>query len=225
MIRTLIAVVVPLFATLPTHARTFTTMQRSPAQLCTNAIDEVEQVSTLPLHLLSAIARLESGRLDAQTRTWQPWPWTINVGRRGYFFASRTDAVAAVRELEANGITSVDVGCMQINLHQHPHAFASLEVAFDPHANAQYASQFLSELFASAGSWTKAAQWYHSATPALGIPYGQKVMALLHAAIVLTPAQRAARKRELLRKELAIAWAATLDRTSDEEESDVTGGQ
>ena len=34
------------------------------------------------------------------------------------------------------GVRQVDVGCMQINLQSHPHAFASLEDAFDPGSNA-----------------------------------------------------------------------------------------
>jgi Transglycosylase SLT domain len=210
------AVAALLLATLPAHARTFALAQLSPAQLCTTAVDEIQQISTLPPHLLAAIARVESGRLDPRTRTWQPWPWTINVAGRGYFFASKAEAIAAVQALETSGVTSVDVGCMQINLQQHPHAFASLDMAFDPRMNARYASRFLGELFASTGSWTKAAEWYHSATPALGIPYGQKVMALLQRAIVLTPRARAERERELQRKELAVAWAATLDQTDDD---------
>ena len=213
---TAIAVTVALLAPLPAYARAFTVARQSPAQLCTAAVDEVQQISALPPHLLAAIARVESGRLDPYTRTWQPWPWTINVDGRGYFFDSKAEAVGAVRALETIGITSVDVGCMQINLQQHPRAFASLDTAFDPRMNARYASRFLNELFASTGSWTRAAQWYHSATPALGIPYGQKVMALLQGAVVLTPAERAERRQELQRKELAIAWAATLDQTDDD---------
>lgn len=220
-----ILLVIALFATSPTYARTFAIQHRSSAELCTTAIDEVEQVSTLPPHLLSAIARVESGRLDPQTRSWQPWPWTINVDGRGYFFASKPDAVAAVGELEALGITSIDVGCMQINLQQHPHAFSSLDMAFDPGTNARYASRFLSELFGSTGSWTKAAEWYHSATPALGIPYGQRVMALLGAAVILTPAERAAREQAVRRKELVTAWAATLDEAGDEDDSSRANGQ
>jgi len=216
MLRTFTAIAVALLTTLPAYARTFTVARQSSAQLCTDAVDEVQQISTLPPHLLAAIARVESGRLDPHTRTWQPWPWTINVDGRGYFFDSKTEAVAAVRALETIGITSVDVGCMQINLQQHPHAFASLDTAFDPRMNARYASRFLNELFASTGSWTKAAQWYHSATPALGIPYEQKVMALLQGAFVLTPEERAERQQELQRRELAIAWAATLDQTDDD---------
>jgi hypothetical protein len=223
MVRTLLVAITALFAVSPAYSRTFATEPSSPTQLCATAIDAVEQLSTLPPHLLSAIALVESGRLDRQTRTWEPWPWTINVGGRGYFFASKAYAINAVRQVEALGITSVDIGCMQINLQQHPHAFANLEIAFDPETNARYASRFLTELFTSTRSWVKAAEWYHSATPALGIPYQRKVMALLHGVIGLTPAEREARQQELQRKALMIAWAATLDQTGDEDSSSADG--
>ncbi len=52
-------------------------------------------------------------------------------------------AVAAMR---AAGMQSIDVGCMQINLRAHPAAFASIDDAFDPAANADYAARFLRDL-------------------------------------------------------------------------------
>jgi hypothetical protein len=85
--------------------------------------------------------------------------------------------VAAVRDLQAHGVRSIDVGCMQVNLFYHPDAFASLNEAFDPFANAAYAARFLVELHERTGSWDTATAWYHSATPDLGEDYRRKVMA------------------------------------------------
>ena len=68
----------------------------------------------------------------------------------------RREAVAAVRGLQARGVRSIDVGCMQVNLMHHPDAFPSLDVAFDPQANAAYAARFLKELYAQTGDWTRA---------------------------------------------------------------------
>jgi hypothetical protein len=205
------AFTVALVAASPTHARTFATAASSSGQLCTDAIDAAGRNAAIPVRLLAAIGRVESGRFDPQSRTWRPWPWTIDVNGQGYFFNSKPAAIAAVRALEAQGIRSIDVGCMQVNLQQHPNAFASLDDAFDPRNNARYASQFLNQLFVQSGSWQKAAARYHSSTPAIGIPYGEKVMALLSEAVVLTPEERLAREQNLQRKELATAWAATLD--------------
>ena len=45
---------------------------------------------------------------------------------------TRQQAVAAVQALQARGVRSIDVGCLQVNLMYHPIAFASLDDAFDP---------------------------------------------------------------------------------------------
>ena len=75
-----------------------------------------------------------------------PWPWTVNAEGQGAFYDTKAEAVAAVRAMQARGVRSIDVGCGQINLMHHPDAFASLEQAFDPQANAAYAARFLKEL-------------------------------------------------------------------------------
>jgi hypothetical protein len=68
---------------------------------------------------------------------------------------------------------------MQVNLMYHPNAFASLDQAFDPVANANYAARFLTELYGQTHSWTQATARYHSATPELGANYQRKVAAAL----------------------------------------------
>ena len=92
-------------------------------------------------------------------------------------FASKQQAVDAVRALQAQGVRSIDVGCMQVNLMHHPNAFASLDAAFDPTANALYAARFLNSLYGISGSWVQATAAYHSQTPAIGADYQQRVMA------------------------------------------------
>ena len=110
----------------------------------------------------------------------RPWPWTINVGGQGFFFPTKALAVATVRELLASGVQSIDVGCLQVNLMFHPAAFASLEQAFDPIANARYAARFLDALYDRSKDWTQAAGDYHSQTPILGAAYRNLVLAHWH---------------------------------------------
>ena len=110
-----------------------------------------------------------------------PWPWSINVAGTDHVFDSRAEAIAAVKAFQAAGTKSIDIGCLQVNLLHHPHAFGSLEQGFDPMQNALYAAAFLRDLHAQSGSWAKAIAEYHSATPALGEAYRQKVMAVLAA--------------------------------------------
>ncbi|MBM3586658.1 MAG: lytic transglycosylase domain-containing protein [Alphaproteobacteria bacterium] len=71
----------------------------------------------------------------------------------------------------------IDVGCMQVNLHHHPNAFASLEQAFDPSTDARYAARFLTDLNGGRADWRQAAGHHHSQTPERAGPYGEKVLA------------------------------------------------
>ena len=145
--------------------------------LCQSAIQAAEAAAGLPPRLLASIGAVESGRLDPGTGRVTPWPWTINVGGAGSYFATKAEAVAAVERARAAGQRSIDVGCMQVNLLHHPAAFASLNHAFDPQANAAYAAGFLRRLQGQTGTWPAAAAAYHSQTPGVADGYARRVMA------------------------------------------------
>ena len=149
----------------------------SEGHLCRAAISEAERGANLPRGLLQAIGRVESGRRDPETGHFAPWPWTINAEGEGKYFPTREAAIAHVRQLQARGVRIIDVGCMQVNLHHHPNAFASLEQAFDPLTNARYAARFLTELNGGRADWRQAAGFYHSQTPERAGPYREKVLA------------------------------------------------
>jgi hypothetical protein len=145
------------------------------AKLCTRHLAQYERENGIPTHLLSAIASTESGRYHEGLKIAVPWPWTINANRKGYFFKTKEDAIAAARKFRARGINSIDVGCMQVNLVHHADAFASLDQAFDPETNIAYASNFLHTLYQEDNSWRKAAADYHSRTPSRGSQYVNRV--------------------------------------------------
>ncbi|WP_424135066.1 lytic transglycosylase domain-containing protein [Roseomonas chloroacetimidivorans] len=149
--------------------------QATPVAMCRAAIAAAEREYGLPTGLLAAIGRVESGRRDPETGEAGSWPWTMNAEGTGKFFPTKAEAVAAVGQLRAGGMRLIDVGCMQINLHHHPDAFASLEQAFDPLANARYAARFLKELQAASGDWMVAAGHYHSQTPGRAETYRAQV--------------------------------------------------
>jgi hypothetical protein len=151
----------------------------SPGQQCRRAIAQVEKQAGIPDHLLAAIAHIESGRRDPQTGSVDPWPWSINVEGTDHIYDTEAEVIAAVKMYQSQGKRSIDVGCLQVNLMYHPDAFATLEQAFDPLTNAQYAAKFLTDLYRQSGTWPQATANYHSATPDLGGPYQQKVMAIL----------------------------------------------
>lgn len=145
------------------------------AKLCTSYLPRQERQYGIPEHLLAAIASTESGRYNKQLGLSLPWPWTINVEGKGYFFDTKEEAIAAVQGFQQRGFQSIDVGCMQVNLHHHPNAFSSLEQAFDPAYNVAYAAQFLKRNYDDEGSWHKATADYHSHTLFFGEQYTRLV--------------------------------------------------
>lgn len=147
-----------------------------PSALCEQAIGRTEARAHTPAGMLAAIGQVESGRPDHRTGRMRPWPWTIDAEGTGQFFATKADAIAAVEALQAAGVRSIDVGCMQVNLMHHPEAFKSLEQAFDPASNAAFAASFLRALYRRTGAWPKAIADYHSDTPRLADDYQRRVM-------------------------------------------------
>jgi hypothetical protein len=175
VLRLFLLVLLPLSAIGPALA--IAAPMASPAQLCEAAIVTAERAEGLPERMMDAIAVVETGRPDAASGTLRPWPWTINAEGQGFFFASKQQATEAVHALQARGVRSIDVGCMQISLMFHPNAFASLDQAFDPAANARFAARFLTALRATHRDWPAAIAAYHSETPALGAAYQRLVLA------------------------------------------------
>ncbi len=154
-----------------------------PSEQCRAAIAAAEQRHGIPRGLLAAISVVESGRRDEVTGERAPWPWTINAEGQGHYFDSKQEAVAWVQRARADGMRSIDTGCMQINMLHHPNALASVDQAFDPNANADYAARFLTELREKAdGDWMRAAGFYHSQTPFRAEAYRRTVEAAMSGA-------------------------------------------
>ena len=129
----------------------------SQSAQCRTAIAAAETKYHLPPNLLGSIAKVESGRPIASLGQVQPWPWTIDADGEGLFLDSRAAAVAWARLGLKRGIQFMDVGCMQVDWQLHPGAFTSLDQAFDPMANADYAARYLRSLYDEAhGDWNVA---------------------------------------------------------------------
>ncbi len=140
----------------------------SESLVCLDATRKIEAKYNIPPHILSAIALTESGRTnqyDENTKLRTPWPWTANIAGTGRYFQSRNEALLTFKQLIMQRNDMFDVGCMQINWHYHKEAFNSIEEALDPYYNVQYAAEFLTSLYERTGSWVKAVERYHSATP------------------------------------------------------------
>ncbi len=139
------------------------------SDLCDRAASEAARSNGVPLNVLRAISRTESGRSTGSGL--QPWPWTVNMEGTGRWFESLDDARSYVFQHFKNGARSFDVGCFQINYKWHGEAFRSIDDMFDPLLNARYAAEYLSELYQEFGNWTDAVGAYHSRTPELAERY------------------------------------------------------
>ena len=148
--------------------------QGQSMNLCEPLIRRYEAAHGIPHKLLTAISLAESGRKVGGSVV--AWPWTINANGTPYVFTTKGEAIRMVRKLRLLGISSIDVGCMQVNLKQHPKAFSSLEDAFDPSTNIAYAAKFLKAKKENKGSWVNAVAHYHSSTPEYHVPYRARVL-------------------------------------------------
>jgi tetratricopeptide (TPR) repeat protein len=146
------------------------------APSCLPEIAKAEKRYRIPDGLLVSIALAESGRRDPDTGILAPWPWTIDAHGQGQFFDSVDEAAAAAGAMLARGDALVDVGCMQVDLYHHPHAFQTLLAAFDPETNVDYAAKYLVELKSQAGSWAGAVGAYNTGNPRTGGEYVARVL-------------------------------------------------
>jgi hypothetical protein len=153
--------------------------QTSQSNQCQVAIAAAETKYHLPPGLFESIAKVESGRPIEQSGRVEPWPWTIDADGQALFLDSRAAAVAWARLALQRGVQFMDLGCMQVDWQLHPGAFKSLDQAFDPQANADYAARYLRSLYVEANrDWNVAVGWYHSHTLFLAEDYRDRVAAV-----------------------------------------------
>ena len=143
---------------------------------CLPEIAKAEKRYAIPEGLLVAVALAESGRRDPDTGILAPWPWTIDAHGQGAYFDSIDEAASAAGAMLAQNDALVDVGCMQVDLYHHPHAFQTLLAAFDPETNVDYAAQYLVALKQQAGSWGGAVSAYHTGDAHTGGEYVAHVL-------------------------------------------------
>jgi soluble lytic murein transglycosylase-like protein len=160
---------------LSSSALSYADYELSESKRCSSIFPHFERRLTIPKDILHSISLQESGKKHSRHNIMVVWPWTINVEGKGYYFKTKNEAIRFTRKQLAAGKSSIDVGCMQINLKHHPKAFASLEQAFSPQDNIAYGALFLKQKYDQLGNWEKAVGHYHSADTKLSKNYQQKV--------------------------------------------------
>lgn len=157
-----------------------------PSDLCQSAAEAAAHGSGVPAALVRTVMTAESGRPGGKGRALRPWPWALNVDGQGYWPETRDQALSMIDGFLAEGRSSIDIGCFQINLRWHGKAFASPEDMIDPVRNASYAVGFLQDLMNETGSWRAAAGAYHSRDPDRAESYVQRLKAV-HATLSGAP--------------------------------------
>jgi len=141
----------------------------SESAVCVREILKAQLRHQIPGNLLLGIGLQEAGiNRNGQLTV---WPWAVNAEGEGRLFDSWQSAAEWVAARRDEGMRSIDVGCMQVNLHWHGHAFEDVAAGFDPAVNVDYAARFLKELYRQTGDWEQAAGAYHSFTPELKEKY------------------------------------------------------
>jgi hypothetical protein len=133
----------------------------------------------IPKNILFAISLKETGKPHSIYKQNIVWPWSANIEGQSYIFKNKSEAVRFIKLAKKVGKKSIDIGCMQINSMHHPYAFSTVEQAFDPKANINYAAYFLATKYKELGDWNLAISNYHSATPSLGSKYYKDVSVIL----------------------------------------------
>jgi hypothetical protein len=138
----------------------------------------------VPAEVFFSIALQESGK-SGQNK-FLPWPWTLNINNKGYYFDTREEAEMALLAVMNNAkkvgkVGRVAVGLGQIYMPSHVKQFASPIDALDPTVNLHYAARLLAEHYEAtkkngAPDWWIAVGRYHSPSNAnLASTYRQLV--------------------------------------------------
>lgn len=123
---------------------------------CPQLIANAEARRQIPHGLLMAIAITESG-LDGT-----PNPFAMNIAGRSYHASGTREMASIIASNQKRGITSIDVGCMQINLKYHAENFRSYTELLDSATNVEYGASYLIKLAAEQGSWREGVMDYHN---------------------------------------------------------------
>ena len=144
---------------------------------CEYLAKEAEVRYGLPENILLSISRVETGyqKVDGVRRA---WPWTLNAGGDSAYFQTKDAALKSLKKRVKQGVTNIDIGCMQLNFRWHKKFFKNLSDMMSPEKNVDYGARFLNRLHKRHGSWEKAVKYYHSSKSKFNVKYYKKVRAV-----------------------------------------------
>ncbi len=135
--------------------------------------DMAERIPVSPA-VLYALALLESGQ-SGRTPSYRPWPWTLTVNAKPYFFDSRFEAEIFLKQALKSRPSQLGVGLFQIEHRFHAHRFSGMETMLDPYENTRAAADIFREaLEYTGGDVWQAVGRFHSATPRYAEAYQRR---------------------------------------------------
>ena len=144
------------------------------------AYRQIAEQTAIPPMVLYALALTESGHSSAVGV--RPWPWTLNIQGRSFFYGSRKAAWQKLKQAIASHQT-VDVGPMQVNWQAHKKKLGNAWQALDPWRNLHAGAQVLADCLARHKDLWRAVGCYHSGNERFAGPYrdrfGQRLLALM----------------------------------------------
>lgn len=134
----------------------------------------------VPVEVFFSVIKTESGR--SFNGRFLPWPWTLNVNHKPYYYKSQKEAVAALRQFLTNPKNTIAVGLGQIYLPAHGDKFTNPLVLLDPHINLNFAAQLLRyeytrsiKINKTSNWWIAAGRYHHPSKEKFAKPYREIV--------------------------------------------------
>ncbi len=122
---------------------------------------QVARLSQVPEQYFYAIALNESGK-QLISLDFRPWPWTLNVEGKAYFYPTRQACYLALTDFLKVGKKLIDIGLMQVNWHYHQDKLINPWLALDPYFNLQVGARILRSEYDKTHDWYQAVGRYHS---------------------------------------------------------------
>ena len=116
----------------------------------------------IPYSVLYAVALTESGKQAGVQEATRPWPWTLNIAGRGYYFESRLEAWQELTAKLRKGQRSIDIGLMQVNWRYHQQRLGTPWQALDPYHNLRVGASILQDCFKTRLDWWASVGCYHA---------------------------------------------------------------
>jgi len=138
----------------------------SPTSVVPQGYRDVAREHGVPPRILYALSLTESGRAISRNKV-RPWPWTLNVEKKSYYYPTRRAAWQALTGFLEQGKV-VDIGLAQVNWKWHKKRLINPWQALEPYFNLRVGAQILREHYDASGDWWTAIGHYHApaATPA-----------------------------------------------------------